>query len=119
MNISGVNLELTDAIETFAREKFGKAAKFVQGIEGLRCDIKLSRTNNHHNKGEVYMADASMQLPGQNIHVSAENSDLRGAIMEAEKQLVRQLKDYKDKENKKKFAERKDRRANKDITSMM
>jgi len=95
IDIKGTNLELTEAIKDYVNEKIGGLEKFFDNIIEARVDV--GKTNNHHQKGDVFRAEVNMQVPNNLLRAEAERDDLYMAINEAKDDLQRQLKKYKEK----------------------
>ncbi|NQU84099.1 MAG: HPF/RaiA family ribosome-associated protein, partial [Parcubacteria group bacterium] len=50
----------------------------------------------HHQKGDVFRAEADIRLAGKVLRVEATESDLKMAIVRVKDELQRQLNKYKD-----------------------
>ena len=76
-------------------------AKFVKAFdrEGVvELKLEVSRTSNHHRKGdEVFMAAADLRLPGKILRGEASASDIRKAIDEVRDILHMEIEKYKSK----------------------
>lgn len=114
INIKSTDLELTDALKDFIDEKVGSLEKFVQNIgddghsDGhsptVEIFVEVSRTTNHHKKGDVFCAEIRMPLPGTDgVIVRAEEWDIHRAIDRARDDMQRRLKKYKGKRRAKFF----------------
>ena len=91
--ITGKGIELTPAIEAYVNEKISKLAKFFPGI--MRVEIIVGMETHHHQKGEVFLAEAKIPLPGTDIFVKLEASSLYAAIDLLHDRLETELKKHK------------------------
>jgi ribosomal subunit interface protein len=94
-------LDVTPSLETYIGEKLMPLAKFVKAFdrEGVvELKLEVSRTSNHHRKGdEVFMAAADLRLPGKILRGEASASDIRKAIDEVRDILHMEIEKYKSK----------------------
>jgi putative sigma-54 modulation protein len=81
IDVRAENMELTDAIASAIDEKLGSLDKYLESIgtpKELR--VNVGKTTNHHNKGEVFKAEADLLIPGHTIHAEATETELYAAI---------------------------------------
>ena len=100
MNISikATNLELTPAIKDYTEKRLGKSITKFATDQAL-IEIELAKTTNHHNKGDVFMAEVMVTNPlGKTYRSVAEKSDLYEAIDVVRDQLIDILSSSKDKQ---------------------
>lgn len=102
MNIitKSTNLDLTPALNEYLEMKIGSLSKFLSRYdkEGVvEIKVELARTTNHHHKGDVFMAEADVRLPGKILRADAEAEDIRSAIDLLENKLAKQIEKHKDK----------------------
>lgn len=108
INIKGVNLELTPAINTYIEDRINGLEKFISGDDlkqwdeknqaAVEADVEIARTTNHHRQGDVYRAEVNIKVPGRIIRAEAEEWDMRVAIDRVKDQLQIELKKYKNKQ---------------------
>lgn len=89
------NIELTDAIRAHVQEKLGGLDKYFDHIISAR--VEVGKTTNHHHKGEVFRAEANLDVPGTVIRAEAVADDLYKAINETKDILKRELMTYKER----------------------
>lgn len=94
-NIHGTGIELTEAIKAYAEEKIGGLTKFFENIQQIKIDIGVR--SNHHNKGDIYFAEVTMQIPGHTVRVVKEEADLYKAIDKVKDHLKVDLEKVKEK----------------------
>lgn len=76
--IKGTNIDLTDALKTYAKEKIESLTTYFDNIQNADIDIGLR--SNHHQKGKVYYAEVNLSVPGTLLRVEKEAEDLYKAI---------------------------------------
>lgn len=100
MHIKATNFTLTPAIDDLITEKIGGLEKYVPQLEEkgvLECWVEVGKTTKHHQKGDVFRAEADMRLPGKIIRAEAEKKTLIMAVAEVKDELQKQIKTYKGK----------------------
>ncbi|MFA4999381.1 MAG: ribosome-associated translation inhibitor RaiA [Parcubacteria group bacterium] len=100
INITTKNFELTPAIKDYIDDKMDYLDKFVEewaGTGGVELDFDAGRTTNHHNKGQVYYAEANLKVPGRMIRARKESEDLHAAIDAVKEILAQEIKEYKER----------------------
>lgn len=99
IHIKTTNLELTPALNQFIEDKIGSLQKFVKSMdkEGVvEVWFEAARTTRHHQKGDVFKAEADLRLPGRILRSESFKNDLRLAINEVRRELKREIEKYKD-----------------------
>jgi len=104
INIKATNISLDDPLRVWVDEKFIELKKLLDPFktdegkkELTQLFVEIGRISNHHNKGEVYRAEAQIQLPKKLLRVENVNVDLRTAIIETRDELARKIKKYRGK----------------------
>ncbi len=101
LQIKAKNFELTPALTQFVEEKMGGLEKFLgrwDKDDAVVLDVEVSRTTNHHNKGDVFYAEANLQLPGNPLlRIEETNEDMHAAIDRVKDRLKKDLLRLKDK----------------------
>lgn len=103
ITIEPKSIELTDALRTYAEEKFLSLAKYVHGIE--KMDIDIGMDSHHHQKGKVYMCAAHVFLRNKDFYVKKEAEDLYKSIDKVKDHLRNELAEWKDQHLKKRKGE--------------
>lgn len=100
INITGRNIEITDAINDYVVKKLEGVDKFL-GYEKNNDDVilrvELERTTAHHKEGEIFKAEINLHVHGENISINSEQEDLYQAIDVVKDEIKRVLEDRKDK----------------------
>lgn len=97
--ITGVHLDITNAIREYAFEKMTALEKFVpKDDSGAKLNLELSKTTNHHTHGDVFQAEAKLVIKGKPTTLRTTQDDLYKAIDILKDMLTRELAQHKDKE---------------------
>jgi ribosomal subunit interface protein len=96
--IKSTNMELTDAISDFVMARVNSLDKFVNPDDtSASIDIEVGKTTEHHNKGNVFMAEFNLQVGGKNFRSSNNNEDLYTAIDKVKEEMANELRRNKGK----------------------
>jgi len=91
------NFEITPSIKTYLQEKLNSLDKFLPNDESISADVELAKTTKHHQKGDIFMAEVNLTVPGRLIRAVAEKWDLHVAIDAVKDELQREIKVNKEK----------------------
>lgn len=95
IKIYNKNFDLTEAFETYVREKFNALDKYQKDIISFTVEI---RRDPHHHKGEIFTVESHLFLPNkQEIIIKEMHQDARAAIDIAQDKIARQLVKQKNK----------------------
>ena len=100
INITVKNLEISPSIKEYIENKMSSLDKFMKKWEAkgsVELNFDAGRTTKHHNKGNVYYAEANLKVPGNMIRVRKTNEDLHVAIDAVKEVLAEEIKKYKEK----------------------
>ena len=98
ITITGVHIEVTEAIHDYAMDKIGSLKKFIKGDDAsARAEVSLIKTSGHHSHGDMFQAEARMHISGKSLTAKATEDDLYKAIDTLKDTLTRELTHYKDK----------------------
>lgn len=109
--IKATNLELNREMRDYIEEKIGSLEKFAEvfqsenyydsfftkGKPRVEVWVEIGKTTRHHQKGDIFRAEAQMRFPGESLRAESERDDLKLAITEVKDELQRELKQYKGK----------------------
>ncbi|MFA5127485.1 MAG: ribosome-associated translation inhibitor RaiA [Patescibacteria group bacterium] len=95
MNIqmTGRGMELTDAIKDYIEKKIGTLDKFYDKI--LKADVKVGKESDHHLKGEIFICECKLDVPGVDLFASKNEKNLYKAIDKVRDYLEGELKKHK------------------------
>lgn len=97
--VTGVHIEITDAIRNYVQEKVQPLERLVAHNDtSAKLSIELSKTSNHHVNGQVFQAEALLHIRGKEVALRTTQEDLYKAIDVLKDMLTRELAQHKDKE---------------------
>lgn len=97
--IKATNLELTSEIKEAIEEKIGVLDKLIPGIKTpIEAYVEVARETRHHQKGEIYYAEANIKISGEVIRVEAREENIFKAIVAIKEELQELLNKYKKKQ---------------------
>lgn len=92
------NLELTDSLESLVSKRMLGIKKLVKNLqESSELIVEVERETKHHRKGDIFRAEAMINLPGANLVVRAHGENLSRVITEVKNELEREIRKYKTK----------------------
>ena len=100
IKIKTINIEMTDAISSYVEEKLQSLEKFAvpHDEENPLLYVEIGKTTNHHQSGDIFRAEVSMNVRGKQFRAVSEKDDLYTAIDDMRAELARVLTSHKDKE---------------------
>ncbi len=97
--LSGVHIEVTEAIRNYTLEKMQPLEKLIpQDDTSAKLTIEFSKVTNHHVNGQVFQAEAMLHMRGKDRALKTTQDDLYKAIDLLKDMLVREMSQHKDKE---------------------
>ena len=94
IHVNGRNIEITDAIKAYVKEKIGKVTNHYDQIQAI--DVVLSVIKNPAASGK-HIAEVICKLTSGAIHVEESAESMYASIDLLADKLDRQVKKYKDK----------------------
>lgn len=95
------SLDVTPPLEIYIEQKMQPLSKFLKTWEKngeVELWLEVSRTTNHHNKGEeIFQAIANLTLPRKMLRSEAVAPDIRRAVDEVRDILHMEIEKYKTK----------------------
>lgn len=97
VNIKASNLELTPAIREYIENKMETVKHFIGNLDIINFDFEVELTTKHHNKGEIFRAEANLEVAKDLLRVEKTEADLYKAIDKVKDHLVELIKKHKEK----------------------
>ncbi|MFA6520637.1 MAG: ribosome-associated translation inhibitor RaiA [Candidatus Paceibacterota bacterium] len=101
INLQSKNMELTEAIKDYVLKRVTNLEKLLSNIKTKAGEVKVSfevsKSTNHHKAGEVFHADCSITIDGDNFYGSSDNEDLYSAVDEVKEILFNEINKNKDR----------------------
>lgn len=97
INVQAQGMDMTDAINSYVREKMATLEKFHDGIVSMHVEVGME--SHHHQKGDIYFAKVTLHVPGHDVHMRKDEPDLYKAIDKVKDHLKLELEKLKGKSN--------------------
>ncbi len=97
INIKSTNLSLTPAIRSYLEEKMATVEKYLGNLDIINFDVEVELTSKHHNKGDIFRAEANVQVAKDLLRVEKTEPDLYKAIDKVRDHLIDMIKKHKEK----------------------
>ena len=95
IDVQAKDLELTSAIDSYAREKFNMLEKYYDSIQEIHCELEMD--SHKHNQGKIYTCKGHLFVPGKDFYVEKQEEDLYKAVDKVKDHLQQMLVDWKEK----------------------
>ncbi len=96
-NIKATNFTLTSEITDYIEKRLTGLEKFTEKYANTFFHIEVGRTTNHHKTGDVYKAEITAKIGGNDYFASAEREDLYSAIDAVRDVIGQDITTQKDK----------------------
>ncbi|MBU4480341.1 ribosome-associated translation inhibitor RaiA [Patescibacteria group bacterium] len=97
IKIKGLNIEMTEAIESYFKNKMDSLDKFLDpNDESIECDARISKIADNQS-GDIFKAEVSIHTAGKNFGAVSEKDNLYSAIDDVQYAVTRKITSYKDK----------------------
>jgi putative sigma-54 modulation protein len=94
LHVKGKNLEVSDAIRSYAERKLGKLDKQLSKL--ARVEVELAVEKNPSIAANQ-IAEATVWLKGHTLRARESTQDMKASIDELTEKLLRQVKDDRDR----------------------
>ncbi|ABC31994.1 MULTISPECIES: ribosome hibernation-promoting factor, HPF/YfiA family [Hahella] len=89
MNITGHQVELTEALKDYVNNKFDKLERHFDSISNVQVTLSIQKQRQ--------IAEATMHISGADLHANAEHEDMYASIDALVDKLDRQILKHKEK----------------------
>lgn len=97
--ITGKGMDLTPPIREYIEKKIGGLDKFYDRV--IKAEVRVGKQSQHHLKGEVFIAECKLDVPGVDPFASVNEKSLYKAIDKLRDYLESELKKHKVKQREK------------------
>jgi ribosomal subunit interface protein len=97
INIKSTKIKLTPEIKNYIQERMDMLEKYLGDLKVINADFEIELTTTHHQKGEIYRAEANLELARDFLRVDKTESDLYKAIDKVKDHLQEMIKKHKEK----------------------
>lgn len=95
--IKATNIELSDELKSFIKEKIGGCEKFIHTKFPIEARCEVGKISSHHKKGSVFRAEVNLRLPGKLLRAEAIQENIYAAINKVKNELEKEIKKYERK----------------------
>lgn len=97
INTKGTSINLTPDVTAYLDKKLDVISKFVTEEDAV-CGVELSRST-HHNRGDVFSAEITIEIPGREgvFRAEANGETIESAIDGAQEEILSELRRQKRK----------------------
>lgn len=92
-------MDLTPAIGDYVEKKIEAINKFVEFGQDVNIYVEVGKTTNHHKQGNYYKAEFDVTIDGEKFFTVSEKSDLYKAIDDSKDQMLKSIKNNKNRKN--------------------
>jgi len=96
--ITGIHIEITQAMAEYTEEKLGTIRKYLKGGSSAKLTVEFSKVTEHHHKGDMYQVAALLARKGKENSLETVSEDVYKCIDLMKDKLMREVSDEKDKE---------------------
>lgn len=100
IELKETNLRLLPVTKEYIEKKLHPLERFVRRYEEkgeIHMFVEIARTTKHHQKGNIFYAEATMELEKHIIRAEATNVDVRAALDELKDLVKHECRQYKEK----------------------
>jgi len=91
INTKTTNISLTPQLAGHLNRRLEKINHLLGSDQSIVCDVEISRISNHHNKGDVFMAEIHIVGHKRNVFARSEKSDIHSALDEVTEEAFHSL----------------------------
>jgi ribosomal subunit interface protein len=91
------NIENYAKLEEYVQEKMDMLEKYLGSVKPIICDVMLEKAVGNQMNGEIYRAEANLELPGELLRVEKTEKDIHKAIDKVKDHMAEAIKRYKGK----------------------
>ena len=95
VNIKATNAKLNPQAREIIEEKMMGLMKYYGNI--IEANVEVGITTFHHQKGDIYRAEATLVVPKTTLRAEAETDDIAKSMNEVRDKLKIELVKYKEK----------------------
>ena len=97
LQIKAINIELTEAIESYFRDKMNSLDKYIdQNDESVGCFARVSKIASGQS-GDIFKAEVTLHTAGKNYGAESTKDDLYAAIDDVRDAVIRKITSHKDR----------------------
>lgn len=94
IKIKGTRLKVSEELHAYALKRLGAVERMIKDGKVV-FDVELAKSTNHHKKGEVYYAEANLEVDGTFYRATEEATTIEAAIDAVKDELLREMRKEK------------------------
>ncbi len=94
--VKATGLDLTGPLKTYIEDKINSLNKLLVHFDPdtVKIQVEIARVSRHHRRGEVYRAEANIELPQDVLRAEETSDDARAAVDALKDKLKREIDSY-------------------------
>ena len=99
VQIKATVIELTPAIEEYARKRLESLEKYFRSEDpdSVWASVEVAKTTRHHKSGDVFKAEIFLRANGKEYYAVSEEEDLYTAIDNVKDRLGHEVSSWKER----------------------
>ncbi|MBI4992065.1 MAG: ribosome-associated translation inhibitor RaiA [Candidatus Harrisonbacteria bacterium] len=100
IQVKATGFDLTPSLNQLVEQKLSGIAKLLARWERkseVLLRVELAKNTKHHNKGNIFYAEANLDLPMKVLRIEETNEEMHAAIDKLKDRLKKELSKYKEK----------------------
>jgi putative sigma-54 modulation protein len=97
INLKATKIKLTPEIKDYVQKKMDMLEKYLGAIKVINADFEVEQITKHHQKGEIFRAEANLEIPGKLLRVEKTENELFKAIDKVKDHLAEMIKENKER----------------------
>lgn len=97
INLKATKISLTPEIKDYVQKKMDMLEKYLGEIKVTNCHFEVEQITKHHQKGEIFRAEANLEIPGKLLRIEKTEDEIFKAIDEVKDHLAEIIKERKEK----------------------
>jgi ribosomal subunit interface protein len=94
--IKGTKIKITPKIKEYIEERIKSTEKYIKTNLPIIVKFEVEKVTEHHNKGNVFRAEANIHLKNKFLRAEATREDIYLAINEVRDRLKEEFRKYKE-----------------------
>mgnify|MGYP001581139668 CR=1 FL=1 len=99
LNLNAAKIDMTPSLKRYVEMKIAPLGKYISRYERhgeAELYIELARATKHHKHGDVFYAEAALELPKKRIRAQCYDVDIRSAIDKVKDTLRMEIGKYRE-----------------------
>lgn len=96
--LKATNITISPSLNEYIEKSIGSLNKLTSNLgSDIEMRVEVGRSTFHHNKGEVFFAEANLKIGGQILRSRAESFTVQAAVDEVRDELRNEIYKFKGK----------------------